>query len=207
MARIFLVDDHAIMRDGVAAILERSSVDDVVGDQTGLEDLDARLRELRVDVLLLDISLEKGTSLQEIARLKAAHPELLIIILSMHEEASIVERAMQAGADGYTLKRDAFDDIVYAIRAAERGGRFISPSVIGGENVSITIDKPPAEELPERQKQILRLVADGKSNKQIAGILEIALPTVKNHLAVLYRKFGATNRVDLLNKLDLTDLV
>jgi len=114
---------------------------------------------------------------------------------------------MQAGADGYTLKRDAFEDIVFALRATERGGRFISPAIIGGDNVSITIDKPAAEKLPERQRQIIQLVANGKSNKQIAGILDIALPTVKNHLANLYRKYGANNRVELLNKLDLNQLI
>ncbi len=207
MARIFLVDDHEIMRDGIAAIIGRTETHQVVGSQSELDGIDDALTGTQADVLLLDVSLSKGTSLDSISTLKARHPGLRIIILSMHEESSVVERAMQAGADGYTLKRDAFDDIVFALRATERGGRFISPSIIGGDNVSITIDKPEAAKLPERQRQIIQLVANGKSNKQIAGILNIALPTVKNHLANLYRKYGATNRVELLNKLDLNDLV
>lgn len=198
-ARAVIVDDHRIFREGVVALLNDADALDVVGQFDTVEDYRAAQEQVSADILILDISLEEGESLPHIQSLKAAQPGLKILVLSMHEDGAWVERAITAGADGYALKRDAYHDLSYAIGAVLDGGRFISPSV-----AALASRPAPTAEvaLPERQAQIVSLIAQGKYNKEIASDLGIALSTVKNHLAALYRKFGVTSRVGLLKALD-----
>ena len=203
MARIVVVDDHGVFRDGIVSLIHNSPDDEVVGSFGSTNDLVKRLKETKADTLLLDLQIDGKNSYSEIAEAKSRLPGLKLIVLSMHGDQENVETALQAGADGYALKQDAFEDVLFAIRAAERGGRFISPTIIGNGNKSITVEKPRIEDMPERQRQILELLAKGKSNKQIADELSIALPTVKNHLSVLFRKYGVSNRVRLLVKLSM----
>lgn len=205
MARIITVDDHHIFREGICSLINKSEKDTLVASLSNTRGIDETIREFQADVVLLDLSLESGMAYSEIAHLKAQHHRLKVIVLSMHDDQVTVEKAMQAGADGYALKRDAFDDLLFAIRAAERGGRFISPTIISKGDVSITMEKPSVDDMPARQRQILKLLAQGKSNKQIAAEIGIALPTVKNHLSVLFKKYGVSNRVGLLAKLDTFD--
>ena len=201
MARIFLVDDHQIFREGVASLIDDSEQDVLVASCSDGQDLIERVSSNEVDVVVIDLSLKEGMSFGLIAELKRLFPDLKTIVISMHNDPQIVERAMQAGADGYALKSDAFDDLMFAIRAAERGGRFISPTIISRGDVSISMERPSVDDMPLRQRQILEQLAHGRSNKKIAAELEIALPTVKNHLSVLFKKYGVSNRVELLAKL------
>lgn len=203
MAHIAIVDDHQIFREGVAALVETSPVDTLIGTLSDTVGLDRLIREKGADTVLLDLSLEGRMTFGEIERLKRDHPGVKVIVLSMHADQPTVEKAMQAGADSYALKQDAFDDLIFAIRASERGGRFISPTIISQGNVSIAMEKTSLDDMPKRQREILQLLTRGLSNKQIAAELGIALPTVKNHLSVLFRKYGVSNRVGLLAKLDL----
>lgn len=205
MARIIIVDDHQIFREGIASLISESEQDELVGTLAETRDIDASIRSLKADVVLLDLSLGKRLTYPDISHLKQAFPKLIVIVLSMHDDQVYVEKAMQAGADGYALKSDAFNDLLFAVRAAERGGRFISPSIISHGNISIALDKPDLQAMPERQRQILSLLAQGKSNKQIAASLGIALPTVKNHMTLLFKKNGVTNRVGLLAKLNMIE--
>lgn len=201
MARIIIVDDHLIFREGVAALVSASEADELVASLPDTGMLDEEITTGSADIVLLDLSFDGVLIYDEVERLKVKHPGLKIIMLSMHSAHDIVEKAMQAGADGYALKQDAFDDVLFAIRSVERGGRFISPTIMGTSNISITMEKPEVDQFPKRQREIIGLLAKGKSNKQIADELKIALPTVKNHLSVLFRKFGVQNRVELLSKL------
>ncbi|WP_350333439.1 response regulator transcription factor [Coralliovum pocilloporae] len=203
MARIVLVDDHPIFREGLEALIDRSAQDEFTASLGEPSRLHQVIQQKKADVVLMDLSIEGRMTFDVISTLKDRFPALILIVLSMHGDQPTVERAMQAGADGYALKQDAFEDLLFAIRAAERGGRFISPTIIGHGNVSIDMQKPDVTTMPERQRQILTLLAEGKSNKQIASDLGIALPTVKNHLSTLFRKYGVSNRVGLLHKLDM----
>ena len=205
MARIIVVDDHHVFREGICALIRESQGDTVVASLPNAANLNAKIDETNASIVLLDLSIDGELSFDDISNTKKTFPEIKLIVLSMHSDQDTVETAMQAGADGYALKQDAFEDVIFAIRAAERGGRFISPTIIGKGHKSITMEKPSVDEMPERQRQILQLVAKGRSNKQIADELSIALPTVKNHLSVLFRKYGVTNRVRLLVKLSMID--
>ena len=193
-----------MFREGICSLIKEAGQDEIVADLDDAKDLHALIEEHDADVVLFDLALGKNMAFQEIKSLKQTFPDVLVIVLSMYGDVLNVERAMQAGADAYTLKRDAFDDLLFAIRASERGGRFISPAIVGGANQSINIEAPDVDSLPPRQREILSLLLDGRSNKQIAADLNVTLPTVKNTLSILFRKYNAKNRVELLAKLNLT---
>jgi len=203
LARIVLVDDHRIFREGVAALIARSEEDTLVASLPDCDALERAILEQKADLVVLDLALDTGRTFHQIGRIKRRHPRVRVLILSMHGDQGSVERALQSGADGYTLKQDAFDDLLFAIRAIERGGRFVSPTIMRQGDIAIVMDKPDPDAMPERQRQILQLLAEGKANKQIAAELGIALSTVKNHLNTLFRKYRVTNRVGLLNRLDM----
>lgn len=202
MARIIVVDDHHMFREGVATLIDTSDDDTLVGSLPDTEKLAAAIVENRADVVLMDLSLASGMSYDKIERAKSDHPDLRIVVLSMFGDVPTVERAFQAGADGYVLKQDTFDDLILAIRAAQRGGRFISPSILRNKDQPLQTRRTNMSELPQRQRQIVELLAAGLSNKEIAKTLGIALPTVKNHISALFRKFDTQNRIGLINKFD-----
>lgn len=204
MANIIIIDDHPMFREGIASLIEKSPHDNIVASLPDVSGVDEIITSTSPPVVvLMDISLRDGASHDKIKQLKADHRDLLVVVVTMHDDAQTVRRAMQAGADGYTLKRDVFEDLVFAIRSAERGGRFISPTVMRAGSMELMLKQPEDRAaLPMRQKQILALLAQGKSNKQIAADLGIALPTVKNHLSALFKRYNATSRLSLLASLD-----
>lgn len=205
MAKIIVVDDHEIFRQGICALLNQSEVDQVVADLTGVEGLDAAIKDYDPDILVMDLSLQNGMAFDKIKELRGEFPAVKVVILSMHGDQPNVDRALKAGAHCYALKKDAFQDLQFAIRAAERGGQFVSASIINNHRQSADQTTFHIEDLSVRQREILKLVQQGKSNKEIAIFLDLAVPTVKNHLSGLYQKFGVANRVELLARFGLTD--
>ncbi len=199
MARIVLVDDHPVFRQGLESLIHLSGEHELVASLEDRETLSQIVESVQADLVVLDLSLKSGMTFDEISRLKRSHPALLVLVLSMHDEPEYVTRALESGADGYALKQDAFEDLDFAIRSVLRGGRFVSPTILAGQDLPAAVSDHP--EVPDRQREILERVERGLSNKQIASELGIALPTVKNHLTVLFRKYQVQNRTMLARKI------
>lgn len=197
--RILIADDHAIVREGIRMILDSQDDFDVVGEaQNGAEAV--RLaRDLHPMVVVLDISMPKMTGIEAIQVIKQALPKTHVLILTMHEEESYVFQLLRLGAAGYVLKRAAATDLVEAVRAAARGEAFLYPAV-AQQVVRDYLDQMQRGDgrgrydgLTEREREVLVLIAEGRTNQQIAEKLSISVKTVQTH------------RAHLMDKLDLHD--
>lgn len=191
--RVLIADDHALVREGIRRVLDDDPGFDVVAEAAdGLQAI-ARVGETEPDVAILDISMPELSGLEAARRLRDEYPALRILILSMHDESEYVMRAVHAGAAGYLLKDDAGPALLrQAVRAVHAGDSFFSPAVAsrltealrGGSSGS----GDPLELLTARELEVLRLVAGGNSNKQIAAELGISRRTVESHRESLMRK-------------------
>jgi DNA-binding NarL/FixJ family response regulator len=199
--RVLVVDDHAIVRDGIRALLGRSEDIEVVGEAGGGRDAIARARELSPDVILMDIAMPDLGGLEATL---AIHKERLVI-LSQYADPEYVKRALKSGASGYVLKKAAGTDLVSAIRAAHRGGLVLDPEIardaITGEPATaaaVASLEDPYERLTDREKQVLKLVAEGHSNKEVAELLGVSVKTAMSHREHLMLKLHAHNRTDVI---------
>jgi two-component system response regulator NreC len=188
--RVLLADDHTLVRAGVRRILEAQPGLMVVGE---VEDGEAALRalqELEVDVLVLDLSMPGTDGFEVLQRARRRNPDLKIIVLTMHADAEYVARAVREGADGYLLKDSAVTDLVAGIESVREGRAYFTPR-IQRELTEILRAKPepsPLEQLTEREREILKCVAEGLSTKEIASKFEISTRTVETHRANIMRK-------------------
>lgn len=189
--RVMLADDHALVRAGVRRILESQPGHAVVAE---VADGDAVLRalgETDVDVLVLDLTMPGMDGLQVLPRAKALKPGLRVLVLSMHAGGEYITRAIRAGADGYLLKDSAVNDLVAAIAAVTAGRAYYSPAVqleIQKQMGAPQAESRPLDQLTEREREVLTLVAQGLSTKEIAARLDISPRTVDTHRANLMRK-------------------
>jgi DNA-binding NarL/FixJ family response regulator len=182
--RVLIADDHGIVRSGLRLLLERQADIEVVGEAAdGAEARELAIRE-RPDLAILDVKMPKLTGLQATREIKAQAPEVAVLILSMHDDERYLFEALKAGASGYVLKTQADTDLVAAIRAIERGERFPRP--------------PAQEELTPREEEIVKLVAEAHTSKEIAAILHLSEKTVENHRGNAMRKLGMRDRVELV---------
>jgi DNA-binding NarL/FixJ family response regulator len=200
--RILLADDHAVVREGLKAVLNAQPGLEVVGEAAdGVEAL-ARAAELDPDVVVVDISMPGLTGAQVTARLKEARPDRKVLALTVHEDKSYLRRLLEAGASGYVLKQSATAEIVHAIRAVAAGGTYIDPA-LAGTVVGPFVGRPDAEETPpnglsEREEEVVSLIAQGYSNKEIAARLKLSVKTVETYKARSLEKLGMRSRVDLV---------
>ncbi len=201
--RILIADDHAVVRSGVRALLRADPDLEVVGEAgDGVETL--RLADsLHPDMVLLDISMPPENGIKTTERLKEAHPELVVLFLTMHEDEGLLHEALRAGASGYVIKRAEESEIIRAIHAANRGEIYVHPAM-----TRALLHKPvitehrrgmPEITLTRREIDVLRLLARGNTNRQIAGLLGLSMRTVENHRANLMGKLGLVSRVELVN--------
>ncbi len=200
--RILLADDHAVVREGLKAVLNAQPGLEVVGEAAdGVEAL-ARAAELDPDVVVVDISMPGLTGAQVTARLKEARPDRKVLALTVHEDKSYLRRLLEAGASGYVLKQSATAEIVHAIRAVAAGGTYIDPA-LAGTVVGPFVGRPEAAEatpngLSEREEEVVSLIAQGYSNKEIAARLKLSVKTVETYKARSLEKLGLRSRVDLV---------
>jgi DNA-binding NarL/FixJ family response regulator len=197
--RILLADDHRIMRDGLKALLEKHASLEVVAEaDNGLQTLELA-RETRPDIVIMDIAMPDLNGIEATRQLKGELPEVRVIALSMHSDRRFVTEVLKAGALAYVLKQSAFEDLVEAIRAVKAGRRFLSgeilDAVVGDYLGQIAGSNYPAFlRLSDRERQVLQLIAEGNTTKEIAFKLHVSVKTVETH------------RQNLMNKLDIRSL-
>ena len=202
--RILIADDHTLFREGVRALL--SSYDDleVVGEAADGGEAIEQVKKLRPDIVLLDIAMPGLGGLEATLEIKKLCPEVKILILTQYSDREYLYRFLKAGVSGYVLKRAAGAELVSAIRAVYQGGTFlhpeVAPAVIEGYlgKVQPPEQMDPYETLTDREKQVLKLVAEGKTNKEIAEILAISVKTAMAHRAHMAEKLGIHNRAELI---------
>ncbi|GLC23794.1 response regulator [Roseisolibacter agri] len=205
--RILIADDHAIVRDGLRALVAAQPGLEVVGEAADGREAHRRACDLKPDVLLLDLSMPGASGTDAAERIAHDCPTVRVIALTMHEERGYVARLLRAGAAGYVLKRTPSDELVRAIRVVAAGGTYVDPSLAGA-----LLAEPPsraaraasapraagAAELTPREAEVLRLVARGHSNKEIAAALDVSVKTVESHKANGMAKLGLTARAALV---------
>lgn len=200
--RVILADDHALFRSGVKRILEEIPGIEVVGEAADGLQLLALLKETRPDLVILDISMPKLRGLEAIQEIKAVDPQVRVLILTMHKDADYLSYALGAGAAGFLLKEDADPALWQALNTIRRGETYLSPAI--SEVVPDLLrrgqrpDGTPKEVLTNREREILKLLADGKSSKEIGELLFISLRTVQNHRANIMKKLGVRRASELI---------
>jgi two-component system, NarL family, response regulator NreC len=192
---IVLADDHTVVRRALRLLLEEEPGFEVVAEA---EDADGAIRYLRghkPDVLILDLNMPGRPSLEAIADLKEASPETRIVVLTMQQEPAFARRALQQGVLGYVLKEAADDELVQAVRSAAAGETYLQPAL--GAKLAAEPESA-ASDLSERETDVLRLIALGHTNAEIAEKLFISVRTVETHRAHIQQKLGVTSRAELV---------
>lgn len=199
--RLVIADDHAVMREGLASLLEDEPDLKVVGQAgTGREAL-ALVRRHRPDLVLLDITMPDLNGLEATRHIVAQLPEVKILILTMHEEEAFFFEALRAGAAGYILKGAHSEELLSAIRAVSEGGVYLPPKLAGGLVQDYLEHHPPSsadDPLTPREREILTLIAQGFTNREIAERLTLSLNTVKTHRLHIYQKLDLRDRAGLI---------
>jgi len=197
--RIMIADDHGIVRSGLRMLLEREGDIEVVGEAAdGATARDMAIRD-RPDLAILDVKMPKLTGLQATREIRAHAPDVSVLILSMYDDERYLFEALKAGASGYVLKAQADADLLEAVRAVERGEPFLTPQaqralikdVLGGGEAR-------SDELTPREQEVVKLVAEAHTNKEIAEVLHLSEKTVENHRSNAMRKLGMRDRVELV---------
>ena len=199
LMRVLIADDHGIVRSGLRLLLERQPDIEVIAEAAdGAEARELAIRE-RPDLAILDVRMPKLTGLQATREIREQAPEVAVLILSMHDDERYLFEALKAGASGYVLKAQADTDLLAAIRAVERGEPFLTPEAQRAL-IKDVLERGSAgeEELTPREEEIVKLVAEANTTKEIAAILHLSEKTVENHRANAMRKLGMRDRVELV---------
>jgi DNA-binding NarL/FixJ family response regulator len=200
MTRILIADDHGIVRGGLKLLLDRQPDMEVVAEAgDGVEALETALA-VRPDVCVLDVQMPRMTGLQAAREIRAHAPDIGVLILSMHDDQRYVFEALKAGAQGYVLKREADQDLVGAVRAVARGDSFLTNAAETSLIREWMEDESagPREPLSPREQEVVKLIAEAFTNKEIAETLHLAEKTVESHRANVLRKLGMRDRVELV---------
>ncbi len=201
--RVLLADDHALLREGIRALLSRESDIEVVGEAADGREAISRCRALHPDVVLMDIAMPGLGGLEAALEIRKESPDTKILVLTQYEDREYVTRFLKAGAAGYVLKKAAGAELASAIRSVFKGGLVLDPQVAREalrepEPTPGGGDGDPYEALTDREKQVLRIVAEGKSNKEVAELLGISVKTAMSHRERVMEKLGLHNRTDLI---------
>jgi len=199
-SRVLLVDDHRIMRDGIRSILDRSGDFEVIGEAENGRDALAMCRQERPDIVLMDIGLPGLNGIETSTEILRNYPAIKVVILSMYDDEHSVVNAIRSGARAFVLKRASESDLMDALRTVAKGGLYLSSQVSGRLLASIrrgdTESEGPAspiEDLSPREVQVLRLVAEGKTSKEVAELLSLSLQTVRSYRKTMMKKLGVNN--------------
>jgi DNA-binding NarL/FixJ family response regulator len=202
--RILLADDHAVVRDGVRALLEKQPDMAVVAEAGDGREAAILAEEQLPDVVVMDIGMPNLNGIDATRRILASHPQVGVVILSMHQDESYVLRSLKAGAKGYLLKDSLRSDILEAIRAVAQGRSFLPRKIsrMMQEDYIREMEQRGLEDsydlLTDREREVLHLAAEGKANKEIAGSLNISLTTVETHRTHILQKLGLHSVPELI---------
>ena len=195
--RVLLAEDHHLVRSAFATLLSREPDIEVVGEVEDTPSLNEAVRALKPDVLVLDAHMPGGKVISAAQDLQKQYPAVRILVLSAYDRREYVVGLVRAGVAGYILKHDSPEMLIRAVRAVADGEEWLSPRVADILMKSIrSFDERPAQKLTEREIEVLRLMAEGYKNEEIARKLVITQQTVKNHIRKIFRKLGVETRVD-----------
>ena len=202
--RVLIADDHVIVRDGVRLILEAQPDMEVVGEASDGREAVEKARALAPDVVVMDIAMPGMSGLEATAVIKKELSEVQVVVLTMHEDYQYFFEVLRAGASGYVLKGAASADLLASVRAAHEGGVYLHPTVAKNLVADYVKRMEPGEEtaryggLSERERQVLTLVAEGRTSQQIADALFFSINTVQTHRAHIMEKLKLQNRAELI---------
>jgi DNA-binding NarL/FixJ family response regulator len=200
MIRVLIADDHGVVRGGLRLLLDRQDDMEVVGEACdGAEALEAALG-LRPDIAILDVAMPRLTGLQAAHEIRTHAPEVRVLVLSMHDDERYVFEALKAGASGYVLKREADTALVDAVRATARDEPFLTTAATETLVREWMSDEAagPSEPLTPREQEVLKLIAEAHTNRQIGEVLHLSEKTVESHRGNILRKLGMRDRVELV---------
>ena len=203
LLRIFLADDHTVMREGLKSLVNAQVDMDVIGEADNGRATLQKVRELQPDVIILDISMPDLNGIQVTERLKRMCQKVTVLVLTAHDDSGYLRQLLEVGASGYVLKKAAAEALINAIRVVAAGGVYLDPSlagkVVGGYlNNHRPGGKPLCNDLSDREKEVLRLVAWGYTNKEVAAYLRISVKTVETHKANIMQKLDLKSRVEMV---------
>jgi two-component system response regulator NreC len=200
--RILITDDHGVIRAGLRALLAGIPEIEVVGEASdGLEVL-RKVEKLKPDIVLMDLSMPNMGGIEATRQLSQVEPGVRVLILTVHEDEGLLKEVIRAGAAGYIIKRAVEDELIHAIRVVARGDMYVHPSMtrilFSPPSPTTSTIEPDVEELTAREVEVLRLLARGYTNRQIADRLSISPRTAEGHRANLSAKLGFHSRVQLV---------
>jgi two-component system invasion response regulator UvrY len=197
--RVLIADDHTIVREGLKQILAETPDMSVVEEASNGQDALDKAIQVDPDVVLLDISMPGRSGLDILKQLKTERPKVAVLVLSMHSEEQYALRALKAGASGYLTKESAPDKLIEAIRVVSHGRKYISFSVAEklAYNLELGEEKPPHENLSDREYQVMCMIASGKTVKEIADELALSVKTISTYRTRILEKMGLRNNAAL----------
>ena len=200
LVRVVIVDDHAVVRSGLRMLLDANDDIDVVGEAGTARDAIFQARELKPAVVLMDVMMPDQSGIDVLPQLLHEQPDTKVLILSMPDDPRYVREAFGAGASGYVLKEAADAEVVAAVREVARGGRYVNPE-LGARLVAAEADaqrRAKEDPLSDREREVLRLLALGHTNQEIAKELFISVRTAETHRAHIMQKLGLNTRAELV---------
>ncbi len=202
--KVLLADDHLILREGIRLLLEKVSDMEIVGEADNGEEAVAKVEHLAPDVVLMDITMPRMNGLEATRQIKQKHPEMKILILTMHETDQYIAGMLEAGASGYVVKAATSSELISAIRAVYQVDVHLYPSIARMlvedymQRVKTGEEKTSYDVLTPREREVLAYVAEDKQNKEIAKLLNVSIRTVQTHRSNLMDKLGAHDRTELV---------
>src|ERR1700682_2078205 len=199
MRKILIIDDHEVLRDGVKRVFDKQPGTATFGEASTIHEALRLVREQDSDVVVLDISLGGRSGLEVLKELKQIRPRLPVLILSMHSEEQFARRALKAGASGYITKDSPRAELVKAVNKVMRGGRYISATLAEKLIFNFDLDtgRPPHEALSDREFEVLRLIASGKTVSEIASMLSLSDSTISTYRGRILEKMGMKTNAEL----------
>jgi len=194
---IILADDHAMLREGIRKIIERIEGALISGEvNDGLELLEL-LKKSSPNLVILDISMPNLRGLEAIREIKKTYPKVKILVLTMHKKKEFLRQALRDGADGFLLKEDAGSELIRAVQTVRNGGKYLSP-LLSNVLTSLAVEEEKTEVLTMREREVLKLLTEGKGAKEIAAALYISPHTVRRHRFNIMEKLNIKNLADLV---------
>lgn len=198
--RVVIADDHTIVREGLRALLSSEADITVVGEASDGHDALQEVRRTQPDVVVMDLGMPRLNGVDAAQQIRNEHPKTQVVVLSMHGSEEFVRPAIRAGAAGYLVKGSGLSDLVAAIRAVHRGEAFFSPSItrLVLDRSAILAESPRPNDLTNREREVLQLIAEGNSSADVARLLSLSVKTVESHRSHIMDKVGVRNVAGLV---------